>query len=111
MAWIPLAVHTSDLNDVTFECWIGTIFLRFKQFDQEMMVYIQSLFILLWTIWNHRNKVVHEGINPNPMEVILTAQCLTCRYQDAFSKNQDPDRAKDHRALSCGNGSKLTANH
>ena len=90
---------------LTFECWIGTIFQLFKQLDQEMMFYIQSLFILLWTIWNHINKVVHDGINPNPMEVILTAQCLTCRYQDAFSKNQDPDRVKDHQALSCGNGS------
>ena len=53
------------------------------------MNYLQSLFITLWTIWNHRNQVVHEGISPNPMQVILTVQTLSCRYGNAFSDQQN----------------------
>ena len=68
--------------------------------DQDMMHYLQAVFTTLWTIWTHRNLVVHEGKHPNPVEVILTAQSLTCRYQEAFSscssssnKNADQNRA------------------
>lgn len=56
------------------------------------MGYLQAIFTTLWTIWNHRNLVVHEGKLPNPMEVILTAQSLSCRYQDTFTKYSDTNR-------------------
>ena len=29
--------------------------------------------------------MVHEGIDPNPMDVILTTQALSCRYKEAFN--------------------------
>ena len=56
------------------------------------MGYLQAIFTTLWTIWNHRNLVVHEGKLPNPMEVILTAQNLSCRYRDTFTKYSDTNR-------------------
>lgn len=36
------------------------------------MEYMQAIFTTLWTIQNHRYMVVHEGKEPNPMEVVLT---------------------------------------
>ena len=51
------------------------------------MIYLQAIFTTFWTIWNHRNTVVHEGKQPNPMEVILKAQNLSCRYQETPTKN------------------------
>lgn len=62
------------------------------------MAYMQAIITTLWTIWNHRNIVVHEGKDPNPMEVVLTAQSLSCKYKKSFinqpktaskSKNQN----------------------
>ena len=53
------------------------------------MTYLQSLFTTLWTIWNHRNQVVHEGVSPDPMKVILMVQTLSCRYRNAFSNQQN----------------------
>jgi len=50
------------------------------------MGYLQAIFTTLWTIWNHKNLVVYEGNHPNTMEVILTSQNLSCRYQDTFTK-------------------------
>ena len=51
------------------------------------MIYLQAIFTTFWTILNHRNTVVHEGKQPTPMEVILTAQNLSCRYQETPTKN------------------------
>ena len=39
--------------------------------DEVFMEYMQNIFITLWTIWYHRNRVVHEEIQPNPLEVVL----------------------------------------
>ena len=40
-------------------------------------------------MWNYRNRVIHHGICSNPLEVILMAQSLSCRYRDIFSHAQD----------------------
>ncbi|KAK9985723.1 hypothetical protein SO802_030674 [Lithocarpus litseifolius] len=60
---------------------------------QNDMLYLQQVFVILWTIWTYRNLVVHESKPPNPMEVTLIAQSLTCRYieaySDCFSPSQD----------------------
>lgn len=42
----------------------------------------------MWSIWNHRNRVLLQGILPNPIEFILTSQSLTFRYQEAFQTQQ-----------------------
>ena len=49
------------------------------------MEYMQGIFINLWAIWKHRNLVVHEGKDPNPIEVVLMVQTLSCRYKDYYT--------------------------
>ena len=53
------------------------------------MYYLQSNFTTLQTVWNHRNKVVHEGIIPNPLQVILTAQSLSCKYEESLTRQSN----------------------
>ena len=69
------------------QAWICNVLSCYKNLDQDMMNYVQSIFTYLWTIWNHRNLVVHEGKDPNLMEVILTVQNFICRFQVAFSSS------------------------
>lgn len=59
-------------------------------FDDNRMFYLQSMFTILWSIWNHRNQVLHKGKIPNPKEVILIAQSFICKYQEEFSKERTP---------------------
>ena len=54
------------------------------------MIFLQACFTILWSLWNHRNMVLHQGKTPNPMEMVLTSQSLLCRYQDAFQNSQSP---------------------
>ena len=50
------------------------------------------MFIVLWLIWIHRNKVLHQGLNSNPLEVILTAKTLSCRYRKAYAGPYHPTK-------------------
>lgn len=77
----PLAVHTSNLNDISIQQWVRTILIRHKNMESDSMGYLQAIFTTLWTIWNHRSLVVYEGKQPNPMEVFLTTQTISCRYK------------------------------
>ena len=54
---------------------------------------LQAVFTFLWTIWTSKNLVTHGDKNPNPLEVILTAQKLFCRYKEAF--NMEGNRVED----------------
>ena len=58
--------------------------------NQIGVSHMQSIFTTLWTIWFHRNMGVHEGKQPNPVEVILIAQTLSCRYKKVFSSQPSP---------------------
>ena len=58
---------------------------RTKDLESKNIHYLQAVFTTLWSIWNHRNRVTHEGKTPNPLEVILTVQSIICRYKEAFS--------------------------
>ena len=67
------AVHTSDLRNSSIQQWIERLLQIHKDLESDNMSYLQGIFTTLWSIWTHRNLVVHEGKHPNPLEVVLTA--------------------------------------
>ena len=83
-----IEVRTSDLIHNLVDFWLSSSILHNVNRDKDRMFFLQSLFTILWAIWNHWNKVLHQGKSPNPMEVMLTAQSLACRYREAFQKDQ-----------------------
>ena len=88
-----LPIHTSDLSNTSLQIWLSNIILNFKQMDQVRMDYLRSVFTFLWTIWNHRNMVIHDRITPNPIEVILTAHTLPCRLKEAYERKESHDNS------------------
>ena len=79
-----LALHTSSLGPTAIQQWIINSIIRHKSLDESGMKNLQLIFITLWAIWIHRNRVIHEGVTPDPMNVILTTQNLFCMYQRSF---------------------------
>ena len=77
-----LAIHTSDFTNYSVQYWLKQLISRHDWRDPVSMCYLQDVFVTLWTIWTYCNKVVHQGISPNPMEVILIAYTFSCRYRD-----------------------------
>ena len=68
-----LSIHTTELNHISVQQWIEQLISTYNRNCVDLMCYLQDVFTILWTLWTHRNKVIHQGINPNPVEVILTA--------------------------------------
>ena len=87
-----LGLHTSNLRDSSVQIWISNILINFKSLEQDMMRDIHTIFTYLWTIWNHRNLVTHEGKTPKPIEVILIAQSLSYRFQEAYTMANSQQR-------------------
>lgn len=97
-----LAIHSFDFTNCSVQLWLKQLISRHDCKDPVAMCYLQDVFITLWTIWTYRNKVVHQGISPNPMEVILTAHTFSCRYRDILSNSINP-RSSPARNLSTSN--------
>ena len=87
-----LGLHTSDITNVSIQSWLKDYISSCLNNEDQSLVTLQSMFIVLWLIWNHKNKVLHQGLNPNPLEVILTAKTLSCRYRKAFAGPYHPTR-------------------
>ena len=82
-----LALHTSSIGPITVQQWIINSISRHQRLDESDLESLQRTFITLWAIWNHRNRVIHEGVTPDPMNVILTTQNLFCRYHEIYQKH------------------------
>lgn len=67
-----LEVRTSELVHSSVDYWFSASIMHNINKGQDRMFFLQSLCTILWMIWNHRHKVLHQGKLPNPMEVILT---------------------------------------
>ena len=85
-----LSIHTSEFTNLSVQQWIKQLISRFTRNGVDSMCYMQDVFTILWALWTHRNKVIHQGINPNPVDVILTAQHLSCRYRETISNRNSP---------------------
>ena len=70
----------------TVQQWVGKPLHQHTSMSEDSMCFLQTVFTTLWTIWTHRNIVIHEGKQPNPLDVILTSQSLLCRYKEAFRR-------------------------
>ena len=79
--------------------WLKGLIMSHSLDDEVFMEYMQNIFIILWTIWYHRNRVVHEEIQPNPLKVVLIAQNLYCRYKEAYSISYKPTEAGPDQEL------------
>ena len=56
-----LAIHTSDFRHMTIVQWVRQTLQLYKKMEKNDMLYLQQVFVILWTIWTHKNLVVHEG--------------------------------------------------
>ena len=83
-----LGLRTSELEYTSAEQWLSQCIISSKDLEQSRMIYLQTIFTTLWSIWNHRNMVLHHGLIPNPIDVFLVSQSLICRYQKAFNHHQ-----------------------
>jgi len=92
-----LEIRTSDINQVPAKKWIVDCIIANNSMEQIRMGFLQSLFTVLWSLWNHRNQVIYQGKMPNPMEVILTSQTLICRYQLQIALYEDEDQKQVSR--------------
>ena len=80
-----LGIRTSELNHPSVKQWLLSHVTNTNMPIQTKQSSLQSIFTILWTIWIHRNLILHNGKTPNPIEVILTSQSLICRFKEAFN--------------------------
>ena len=65
------AIRTTELNTFSMKQWIWNYIKTNSIIGSMKMELLQAMFTILWSIWKHKNMVLHKGKVPNPMEVVL----------------------------------------
>lgn len=84
----PFGIRTTELDHVSAKQWIQSHITATNIPGQMKSSLLQSIFTILWTIWTHKNLVLHKGKSPSPVEVVLTLKSLICKYKEAFNQSQ-----------------------
>ena len=80
-----LGLLTSKVTNVSIQIWLKDYIISCLNNEDQSLNILQSIVTVLCLIWNHGNKVLHQGFNLNPLEVILTAKNLSCRYRKSYA--------------------------
>uniref|UniRef100_A0A2N9GPL7 Reverse transcriptase zinc-binding domain-containing protein n=1 Tax=Fagus sylvatica TaxID=28930 RepID=A0A2N9GPL7_FAGSY len=72
--------------EITVDNWIKDL-LQHHNESSNNTSQRQLILTLMWSIWFHRNQIMFEGKQPNPMEIILTSKSLLNRFLQAPSNN------------------------
>ena len=55
-------LRTSDMECTSIEQWLSQCIVSSSDLEQDRMCFLQTIFTTLWSIWNHRNMVLYQGI-------------------------------------------------
>ena len=91
--WVPCTVHGTHgtnkrgwkVNNIRL-LFINSSHLSPKRVrsSRSLKKKKEGIFTALWHIWINRNRVLYDGLNPNPKTLILTSQSMACKYKEAF---------------------------
>uniref|UniRef100_A0A2N9GQ04 Reverse transcriptase zinc-binding domain-containing protein n=1 Tax=Fagus sylvatica TaxID=28930 RepID=A0A2N9GQ04_FAGSY len=86
--WFGADIFIRNLTkaEITVDNWIKDL-LQHHNESSNNTSQLQLILTLMWCIWFHRNQIMFEGKQPNPMEIILTAKSLLNRFLQAPSNN------------------------
>jgi hypothetical protein len=82
---------------ITVDSWVKEILQQHNASDNTNPI-LQKTLTLLWCIWFHRNQIMFEGKQPNPMEIILTSTSLLNRFLQNYSNNAGTTGGVRHTA-------------
>jgi hypothetical protein len=84
--------------DITMDSWVKDLIKQHND-SEHSNSNLHKILTLLWCIWFHRNQIMFEGKQPNPMEIILTSTSLLNRFLQSFSNNAGITSGVRHPAL------------
>ena len=88
VVWFGANIPIIHLIQAAFivDSWVKDLLKQHNASDNNNSN-LQKTLTLLWCIWFHRNQIMFEGKQPNPMEIILTSTSLLNRFLQNFSNN------------------------
>ena len=89
--------------DITVDSWVKDLIKQHNASEHSNSI-LHKILTLLWCIWFHRNQIMFEGKQPNPMEIILTSTSLLNRFLQNFSNNAGTTSGVRHPAQASTTG-------
>jgi ribonuclease HI len=86
--WLGVNITTASINanNIAVDHWIQNM-INGPNGDSNTL---ELVLTTLWCIWSQRNKVIFEGITPNPMDTILTINYFVNRFLQHREDNIQP---------------------